>query len=387
MLSHGPHQVPELLVPGVRGQDVEPILRLLQGELGAGDVQLGPFAVERGLFANDTAAGTTEELEAPLGHGQLPLGDIDLAFRLAFLAREEVVAVTGVIDFGILPRQLGILVIGLGALGRDPLVDELIGQGRRVELGNDIPLLHGGALGNDLHDGCHGVDVGTDPPGACGRRLALPGGSADRPSGISPAAPAVLEGCWAPTRSPYPASPTSTIPAAAIPPSLIIVVLPIIPWTSDPSAPETTRIRHRTGREPNRRPDRRLHQLGRRLREPADRLDPDGQRRQPAPRQSPPQQVPRPRQPAADGAQRAAQLRRGLLLRQALPVAEQHDDAVLLGQPPHFLLHDRAEFVAVDVVGVGLDGLDDPQAPPVPRRSAAAPPRPVARAATRQATP
>jgi hypothetical protein len=89
-------------------------------------------------------------------------------------------------------------------------------------------------------------------------------------------------------------------------------------------------------------------------------VDPDGQGLDTAPRQSPAQQVSPTGQAAADGAQRAAQLHRRLLLRQALPVAEHHRGAVLLGQPPHFLLHDRAEFAAVDLVGIGrLDGFDD----------------------------
>ena len=45
------------------------------------------------------------------------------------------------------------------------------------------------------------------------------------------------------------------------------------------------------------------------------------------------QQVPGPRDAAANGAQRTAQPIGGLLVRQAVPVAKHHDGAVFLRQP------------------------------------------------------
>ena len=113
-----------------------------------------------------------------------------------------------------------------------------------------------------------------------------------------------------------------------------------------------------------------------------------GQRGRPAPGQPPPQQVAGSGQPAADGAQRAAQLRRGLLLRQALPVAEHHRGAVLLGQSVDLLLDERADLQPI--------GRRRPRACRAPNRPRAAPgARPRrrrdastrARAATRHATP
>ena len=90
-----------------------------------------------------------------------------------------------------------------------------------------------------------------------------------------------------------------------------------------------------------------------------------GERSQSATGQPPVQPIACPRQAAADGSQRAAKLRGGLLLGQSLPVAERHHRAVFLREPPDFLLNDRAEFGTVWLpCSDWIDRLHDPQGPP-----------------------
>ena len=55
--------------------------------------------------------------------------------------------------------------------------------------------------------------------------------------------------------------------------------------------------------------------------------------------------------PAADRAERTAKLRRGLLVREALPVAEQDDRPIFLRQPPHLFLDDWTEECLVQLIG------------------------------------
>ena len=68
-------------------------------------------------------------------------------------------------------------------------------------------------------------------------------------------------------------------------------------------------------------------------------------------RTSLPEDVASPGDPAADRADRAAKLRRRLLLRQPFPVAEQDHRPVFLRQVPHFLLDDRTEERLVELIG------------------------------------
>ena len=95
-----------------------------------------------------------------------------------------------------------------------------------------------------------------------------------------------------------------------------------------------------------------------------------------------------PRQAAAHCPQRTTQLRRGLLVGQALPVAERHDGAVFLREPPDFFLNDRAELGVIGRPFVrGESTVCTTRKAPrrsVARRRAAST---RARAATRHATP
>jgi hypothetical protein len=62
------------------------------------------------------------------------------------------------------------------------------------------------------------------------------------------------------------------------------------------------------------------------------------------------QAIARPRQPALDGADRPAEVARGLLAGQALKVAQDDGDAVLLRQLIHLLVKDRLPVAQVDAV-------------------------------------
>ena len=55
-------------------------------------------------------------------------------------------------DLGDFAGQLGVFVVGLGALGRDLLVDQLILERRRVELADELALLDRRSLGLDHDD-------------------------------------------------------------------------------------------------------------------------------------------------------------------------------------------------------------------------------------------
>ncbi len=76
-------------------------------------------------------------------------------------------------------------------------------------------------------------------------------------------------------------------------------------------------------------------------------------RSQAATGQTPVQLPARPGQAAAHGPQRTAKLRGSLLLRQTLPVAERHDRAVFLREPPNLFLNDQAEFGTILLAPIG----------------------------------
>ena len=66
------------MVLGVLGQDVETILRLLQGEVGASDGHLGPLVDQLSIIA---AVGL-DRLQLFLGQSDFGLSQLDLPYDL-----------------------------------------------------------------------------------------------------------------------------------------------------------------------------------------------------------------------------------------------------------------------------------------------------------------
>ena len=62
-------------------------------------------------------------------------------------------------DLGDLASQLGLLVGGLGGLGRDCLVDKLVLECRGVQLADKVALLDLTSIGPERNDGCTALDL------------------------------------------------------------------------------------------------------------------------------------------------------------------------------------------------------------------------------------
>ena len=127
------------LVLGVILEHVELALGLLEGELGLLEVQLlGDLLGLRDVALLVHPGGPVHPVGGP---AQVGLGQADLALARRLVLHVDAFLVFLDRDLGDFPGQLGVLERGLGPLGGDLLVGELVAERGRVELADQVALL------------------------------------------------------------------------------------------------------------------------------------------------------------------------------------------------------------------------------------------------------
>ena len=148
------------LVLGVVLEHVQLALGLLEGELGLLEVELlGDLLGLRDVALLVHPRGPVDAVGGP---GEVGLGQLDLALDRGLVLQVDALVVLLDRDLGDLAGQLGVLERGLGPLGGDLLVGELVVERGRVELADQVALLDLRPLGEDRDDRRRALDLAED---------------------------------------------------------------------------------------------------------------------------------------------------------------------------------------------------------------------------------